>query len=231
MNKYDFVYFLKETGENEELRFSLRSIEKNCGHLINRVVFVGGAPKGFKNYVHIKTHQQFGTKHLNVMHGIYTTCKSKQPKITDNFILMNDDFYVLQPLNDIYAYVDGSMEDRIYSLPKGAYRERMGAAYGLLKTFIVKPLNFAVHTPMRVNKANAAHLLEHTGIVDNFRNFYGNCFSMRETCVDNLNDNKFRKGDKSWNKIALFASSDDDTFEKMRPWLEKKFNKKCRFEE
>ena len=111
MNKYDFVYFLKESDENEELRFSLRSIEKNCGDLINRVVFVGGNPKGFKNYTYIKTHQQFTTKHLNVMHGIYTVCESKQPKITDNFILMNDDFYVLNSLDNIYAYTDGSMED------------------------------------------------------------------------------------------------------------------------
>lgn len=124
MNKYDFVYFLKETDENEELRFSLRSIEKNCGELINRVVFVGGNPKGFKDYIHIKTRQQFVTKHLNVMHGIYTMCKATQPKITDEFILMNDDFYILKKLNEIDTYYDGDMLERYKELPDGIYKEK-----------------------------------------------------------------------------------------------------------
>lgn len=229
MNKYDFVYFLKESDENEELRFSLRSIEKNCGELINRVVFVGGEPKGFKDYTHIKTHQQFGTKHLNVMHGIYTTCKATQPKITDDFILMNDDFYVLKKLKEIATYYDRSMLDRYNELPDGIYKEKMWIAYAKLRTFYPNPLNFAVHIPMKVNKHEAALMLEKLGISDNFRNYYGNIFGTLNG-AESIKDNKLRAKDKTWNKTAPFASSDDDTFEKMRPWLEKKFNKKSRFE-
>lgn len=83
---------------------------------------------------------------------------------------------------------------------------------------------------MKVNKHEAALLLEKLGISDNFRNYYGNIFGVLND-AESIEDNKLRAKDKTWNKTAPFASSDDDTFEKMRPWLEKKFNKKSRFEE
>ena len=55
MKNYDIVYFLKDTYYNEELRYSLRSVEENFPHA--RVVFAGGCPVGFKPDLHIEIEQ------------------------------------------------------------------------------------------------------------------------------------------------------------------------------
>ncbi len=44
LSDLDIVYFVKESAQNEELRYSLRSVEKNFPH--RNVWFVGGKPKG-----------------------------------------------------------------------------------------------------------------------------------------------------------------------------------------
>ena len=49
--RHDIVYFVKNTEENEELVYSLRSVEKNFPY--NRVWFFGGCPNGLKPDVHI----------------------------------------------------------------------------------------------------------------------------------------------------------------------------------
>lgn len=60
---YDIVYFVKESDENEELRYSLRSL-KNFPH--KRVWFYGGCPKGLKPDVHVYVEQNEQNKWQNV---------------------------------------------------------------------------------------------------------------------------------------------------------------------
>ncbi len=45
--KYDIVYMVKDSSPNEELRHSLRSVEKNWGPR-GKVWFFGGCPEGLK---------------------------------------------------------------------------------------------------------------------------------------------------------------------------------------
>lgn len=42
MSYYDVVYFVKDTERNEELKYSLRSLEQNWKY--NKVWFCGGCP-------------------------------------------------------------------------------------------------------------------------------------------------------------------------------------------
>ena len=226
-NKYDFVYFLKDTPKNEELKYSLRSIEANAGDLINRVVFVGGRPEGFQGYYHVKSEQIFENKHKNVIMGIYAACKTKS--ITSNFVLMNDDFYIMKPIQDIQKYYDGTMQSRIESLPDDLYKNNMQDYYKVLCKEVGLPLNYAVHTPMLIHKKFAEFLIKTCEPEHNFRNLYGNL--TRSLGGDrSFKDNKLRKGDKTWNKDAIFASSDDDTFKRMLPTLKAKFKNKSKWE-
>lgn len=227
MTKYDFVYILKDTPTNEELKYSIRSVEANAGGMINRIVFVGGNPKGFKGYVYIKNEQIFNTKHKNAIMNIYAACKNKN--ITDNFVLMNDDFYIMKPIQDITKYYDGSMEARIKSLPDGSYKKQMQIYFDAIKHDEPVPLNYAVHTPMLINKRLAASMIEQCEPESNFRNLYGN-LTKHITAGISLKDNKLRDQDKTWNKNAIFASSDDDTFKRMLPTLRSKFKNKSKWE-
>ena len=227
MSKYDFVYILKDTPKNEELKYSLRSIEANAGDLINRVVFVGGKPDGFQGYLHIKNNQIFDTKHKNAIMNIYAACITKD--ITDNFVLMNDDFYIMKPIDDVYMYYDGTMAKRIEELPDGLYKRNMQDFYDILSKHFICPLNYAVHTPTLINKQLAATIIKQCEPEHNFRNLYGNC--MRQITLSvSVKDNKFRAKDKTWDKQATFASSDDVTFKRMLPTLRAKFKNKSRWE-
>ena len=51
---YDVVYFVKDTKENEELRYSLRTL-KNFPHA--KVWFYGGCPEGLKPDHHVYVKQ------------------------------------------------------------------------------------------------------------------------------------------------------------------------------
>lgn len=227
MNKYDFVYILKDTPKNEELKYSLRSIEANAANLINRVIFVGGRPEGFQGYAYVKNEQIFDTKHKNAIMGIYAACKTAS--ITPNFVLMNDDFYIMHPVETIEKYYDGTMQARIEELPEGSYKDNMQDYFEVLQKEVPVPLNYAVHTPMMINKKMCEFMLEQCEPEHNFRNLYGN-LTYRLGGYRNIKDNKLRKQDKTWNKEAIFASSDDDTFKRMLPTLRAKFKTKSRWE-
>lgn len=225
--KYDFVYILKDTPTNEELKYSLRSIEANAGNLINRVVFVGGNPEGFKDYIHIKQDQMFKTKHMNAIMNIYRACK--MDTITPNFVLMNDDFYIMKPIESIEKYYDGTMQARIDELPEGSYKSQMQDYLKALKHEVNLPLNFAVHTPMLINKNMAENIIQTLEPESNFRNLYGN-LTLNQGVSRSIKDNKLRKQDKIWDKDAVFASSDDETFKRMLPTLRAKFKTKSKWE-
>lgn len=227
LNKYDFVYLLKDSQTNEELKYSLRSIEANAGDLINRVVFVGGKPEGFQGYIHIPQEQMFKTKYMNAIMNIYKACKTAS--ITPNFILMNDDFYIMHKVEHIEKYYDGTMQARIDELPDGRYKTQMQDYLKALKHEVNLPLNFAVHTPMLTNKNLAETIIRTLEPESNFRNLYGN-LTLNQGGSRSIKDNKLRKQDKTWNKEAIFASSDDDTFKRMLPTLRAKFKVKSRWE-
>ena len=232
LNKYDFVYILKDTEENQELLYSLRSIEKNAKHLINRVVFVGGHPKGFKNIYHINGYQNFNNKHKNAIMSIYAACKN--PYITDEFILMNDDFYIQHPIEDIGITYDGTMLDRINELLDGSYKLEMIKAYDYIKWCWRgdEPHNFAVHHPIKLIKKCAESCIRDNEPAHNFRNLYGNLYhDCRTTRPYQLKDNKLRKKDDGkFDKQAPFLSSDDDTFAQLAPYLKELFKDKSQYE-
>ena len=87
----DIVYFVKESRENEELRYSLRTL-KNFHH--RKVFFYGGCPDGLVPDQHIHVRQNQPTKWQKVQMMLKLACNN--PHITANFWLFNDDFFVMQ---------------------------------------------------------------------------------------------------------------------------------------
>ena len=229
--KYDFVYILKDTEENQELLYSLRSIEKNAKHLINRVVFVGGYPKGFKNIYHINGYQNFNNKHKNAIMSIYAACKNRY--ITEDFILMNDDFYIQHPIEDIGITYDGTMLDRISELPDGSYKLEMMKAWDFIKYALCgkEPKNFAVHHPMKINKKRAEECIRDIEPAHNFRNLYGNLYRPCFCEVEEMVDNKLREKDQGYFKTGCdYLSSEDSTFPLLEAYLKDLFSEKSRYE-
>ena len=150
---HDIVYILKEDVDPSELRYSLRSIEKNFPH--NKVWFVCGQPKGFEPDGRI-THKQSGsTKWAWIRSSMYEVIKNDD--VTEDFFLFNDDFFVMKPFaGDFINYVDGTLERRINELHDESgmspYCRTLYKAQQELITLGKPTMNYDVHLPMLMNK-------------------------------------------------------------------------------
>lgn len=93
----DIAYILKEKPDNyDELRYSLRSL-KNIQH--DKLFICGYLPKFINNrkVTYIPTLQTL-SKYENARNNKIELCKCSL--LSDDFILFNDDFYMLEKIND-----------------------------------------------------------------------------------------------------------------------------------
>lgn len=89
----DAVYILGtgSLAKNEEIRYSIRSLEANMSDLRN-VYIVGECPEFLQKVKHIIAGDKSKYKHINAYHKIKIACKIEE--VSDEFLLMNDDFFM-----------------------------------------------------------------------------------------------------------------------------------------
>ena len=92
----DVVYYIKKTSDdNRELRYSLRSL-KNFKHW--KVFIVWYKPKWCKGVVHIPCPDNEDKK-VNAIKKVIKACEDK--RLSNNFVMMNDDFYFIKEIEEI----------------------------------------------------------------------------------------------------------------------------------
>lgn len=222
---YDIVYFVKEDKKNEELRYSLRSLS-NFPH--NKVHFYGGCPDSIKPDYYHKVIQNEDTKWKNVNLMLKMACNN--PNITDNFWLFNDDFFIMEKIEDPKNYRNGDLYKRIVQLEDKweritPYSQQLRNMCKELEALGCTTLNYALHVPMLINKAKAKYLLS---ITDSpmFRCLYGNYYNLE---AEYSNDVKII-GNKKYKK-GCYLSTDDNSFNSfVGDQIRKKFNTKCKYE-
>jgi len=224
----DLVYVCRD-GDNEELRYSIRSAVANLKH--DNIWVVGGKPDWYTgNYIYVP---QKSSKYENVRANLYAISNSKD--ISDDFILMNDDFFILSSISRLGVYHAGSLRERIKEL---LYRHGSSAYITILRNTlkhlkrngIPNPLNYALHVPFRVNKVKLKPLLE---LDVSWRTVYGNLYKVGGIEVVSKNnsgkDVKVYMLDGVANEIpkntmsSKFISSQDNSFELLLPDLEAMF--------
>jgi len=173
----DIVYLVKHDPENnsEELRYSLRSL-KNIPH--DKVVIIGEKPDWVTNITFIPVPQT-DTKKANVAKNLRTAVDSEL--VSDNFLLMNDDFFFMKPLSEMPNINFGLMQDVInqYNLryPEGSdyITSMIDLHKALIEAGYENPISYELHTPMHINKHIARSLFtEVTKPLYQFRTYYGN---------------------------------------------------------
>ena len=178
----DIVYLIKADPENdsEELRYSLRSLQ-NIPH--NKVFIVGEKPDWATNVEYIPV-PQIKTKIQNWRMNLVAAVNSEL--VSDDFIMMNDDFFITKQMSEIPNMHFGNMEDIIKTYnkryPEGSdYISRMTKLYELLKDRgYAEPISYELHTPMVLNKHKVQQLygdVEHKPLYQ-FRTYYGNHFNV-----------------------------------------------------
>lgn len=173
MNR-DIVYFVKDTEENEELRYSLRSVEENVKNY-NKVWFFGGKPKGIEpdRYVHTR---QNSSKHANVRYMVRQAIMNEE--VSDEFWLFNDDFFIMKPLTD-EQFISGTLWKRSKELWEKfhritSYANRLRRTSAILSMNGYDTMSYELHVPMLINKSIALNVLETFSDDLAFRSLYGN---------------------------------------------------------
>jgi hypothetical protein len=228
----DFVYICKE-GPNEELRYSIRSVNESFPD--STIWVVGGKPDWYTgNYINVK--QPF-TKYKNALQNLNAICESKE--ISDTFILMNDDFYIVKKINSIINYHGGSLLEKINLYQKinsnTNYTRKLAATYKKIKSLgFDNPLDYELHIPMIMEKEKLKEVLKYK---EQFlwRSVYGNMFNVGG---EEMQDVKvYTKGPlvlKSYNLNKddhIYLSSADTSFNLIFDnILKKQFNIKTKYE-
>ncbi len=227
----DVVYFVKESSINEELRYSLRSVEKNWPY--RYIWFCGGRPDGLMPDKLFRFKQLGLNKWEKVRNSIIAACENEE--ISEDFWLFNDDFFIMKPHKKVEPLYNGQIIDYIEQIKRkhaGSHSEYTVKLLGTIKALEkegLSTLNYEVHKPMLINKEKALEILTKFSGVSGFRSLYGNYWKIGG--VDR-HDMKIKGlGESDW-KDWDFLSTADNSFRdgEVGRYIRKTFTERSRFE-
>lgn len=154
----DLVYPLKRTtGAAEELRYSLRSVAKNLPH--DNVVIAGGRPDWLSDRAIYLDPPRGEDRWLDADNNVLAAVND--PRVSDPFVLMNDDFFVVRSVTGVPELNRGTLDEVIPGQPENSYKEAMIRIRDILvDEGYVDPLCFELHVPMVVSKAAVRAAIE-----------------------------------------------------------------------
>lgn len=183
----DIVYVLGSGSKwnNNELRISLRSVEKNLGG-VGKIYIVGDNP-GFlsDNVIYIYYPDMLGGMNAdgNMTLKILRACEEND--LSDDFLFMNDDFIIKEPMiaAEIQWLHKGDMATRPDEFWKTEfYRKRLHRTFEVLKAQGLPTIQYDYHAPMLMNKNEFPKVMAQFDYQHNigytFRSIYGNCMRL-----------------------------------------------------
>lgn len=206
----DIVYVLREGDENDEFRHSLRSLQ-NLPH--SRVVIAGGCP----NWVALDavTHIQVPGHHNKFLSSTANLQAALDSDVSDPFLLMNDDFFIMRPMDSVpvmhWGTVQSVIDGFIAQGKIGPYVNGMAQTRDLLLSLgYSDPLSYELHMPLLVHKRYMRKALSLRGNITAFhkRTVYGNLAQLGGT--EATHDVKvFRSTQSEWKEWPLLSTSDE----------------------
>lgn len=230
----DILYTLKCGSNCDELTYSLRSL---CNLPHDKVFIVGDIPANIRKDKVIYIHtEQTGTKWRNAINNIKTACADS--RLSDDFVLFNDDFFVMQPITvqdlNVHWGTVQSVYDIYYKRNAGQtnWCKGMKQTQELMqKCGIEAPLCYDLHTPMVFNKHKFLQMFDIEGVADidvlHARSLYGNLYGVGGAY---MYDVKYQGGDFEPKKYEKFLSCSNAGFSKIKNFLDGKFKNKSEYE-
>lgn len=158
----DLVYIVRPGQLNIDLRYSLRSVSKFCKY--RRIWIVGFKPDWVQNVKYLPTVQR-SNKWKNSMVNYTAACECSE--ISENFIIMNDDFFALRPIEDWMYETNVCLGRLSQAVEKFSHIEKKsrwqwGFTYAsemLSGLGVSTENNHEAHVPMIINKRNFLRML------------------------------------------------------------------------
>ena len=157
--RLDIVYICRR-GNNEELRYSIRSVVKNLPH--DNIWLIGYKPDWYVgNFIPLADKY---SKYKNIRVALGSISDSEG--ISEDFVLMNDDFFVIRSMERIEPFNGGLLKDKVDQYRvlhgSGTYLNLIENTYShLVRTGIKDPIDYDIHVPMPMSKSglkNICHL-------------------------------------------------------------------------
>ncbi len=221
------VYYLKNPGE--EFRYSLRSAAANLP--VTDVTVIGDAPSWLK-----KAKVLPGNPTANAQVNSVANAHIAARAIPGEFTLFNDDFFVLQPREDIAPrhFLTLSAHMGLYRDPKSEHWRKLylETAQYLTHKKVMLPKSFELHIPMAVTGSDLDKVLTESASDPHlqgpglWRSLYGNLVlpatpARDDVKVHTLND---------FNRQTDFASTDERTARSILPVLRDRFPERSPWE-
>lgn len=211
----DIVYICKD-GKNEELRYSIRSVVQNLN--FDNIWVVGGKPSWYSgNHMHVI---QDKAKYKNARTNLQAICNSDM--ISESFILMNDDFYIINKVDHIPYMHGGLLKDKIdtYVQLSGntSYVAMLNKTFhNLSRRFKKDILDYELHVPMIMEKSKLKPVLEYP---DFWRSRYGNTYNVGGIQMSDVkvygSGSLTKKSYDLENLVYDYISSSDDSFDNLK---------------
>lgn len=239
----DVVYKIGGRGkwneDREELRYSIRSVEKNFQDL-NRIVIVGKKPSWLKNVIHIDVDdaKEF-SKDANIIKKLYHV--SNDDLISSQFINISDDQIINNPTQteDFTPRINNEVFTKIKDI-----RKISAWAYSLFNTISIlrsQRLNtdcYETHIPTLINKQKFKKA------VDKYGDF---CFKYYGMCANTLYFNQIKatpkemdsqveffddknKADCNIENVKLFGYSPNGLTKYLKDYIENEYPNKSKYE-
>ncbi len=183
----DLVYILGSGSawNNNELRFSLRSVEKNLTGVRN-IYVIGENPGFFSSKVtHVYHPDPLPSNNADGNMALKILCACSIPQLSEEFLFMNDDFIINKPMHapDIPWMHKGDMKNRPHEFwVTQLYRFRLRRTFETLQMHNLPTLQYDYHAPMRMNKISFPKVMQgfdfKEGIGLTFRSLYGNALAL-----------------------------------------------------
>lgn len=157
----DVVYVVRPGDDNEELRWSLRSVAANAPH--RNVWIVGTVPTWVRNIKGLPLVPQ-PDKFANQRQSLHAI--AAHPEISDPFVLFNDDMFVMEPIKEWRTWNLDTIEEH-WGGPIGNVdaddNEWLHAVWHTYKWMGEQghpnPLYYENHTPLLYDKTKLADVL------------------------------------------------------------------------
>lgn len=212
MENMDIVYFVKEGADNPELIYSVRSVCQNMK--FRKIWFIGGCPRGILPDVSYPFNRISNVKTRNTSAMFRLVCKIDG--ISDDFLFFNDDFFIMNPLENLPPRYFGTLEEKIELMHKIYGSTRWS---GLLKiasdelaTRGYTTYNFELHVPMIFNKKKLEKVITKFPGIPCKRSLYGNYYKLYEQGAK-IPDGKIHNLDVEVFNMDII-STDDESFKK-----------------
>lgn len=221
----DFVYAVGHTRENEELKFSLRSLEKFAPSG-SRVFVFGGKPEFLSDYVmHINAAQERKCKFKNVLETVKVISNCDQ--LDDEIIFMNDDFIALRQID--IDELRGTYKGRLSSFgATTSYKRAFDENAAKIRIELgYDALDYELHMPMILSRSNLREMMtEHWETFNQlriplWRSWYGNTFTSADKKVSDVKMHKDGIPHGKW--ISTRTGAFDGHFPILNGYLNGKF--------